>query len=888
VNRTNIYNDLSSGVECAHCDFVRHSHLELFLTERKWRRRDVVRLSAQTAGLLAASTLQTHGESARPDILSKSTKAQPATGRRRFNSSYESEFLSRVAFPMGGIGAGTICLEGYGGLSHVSIRNHPDLYNEPFMFSALTIMGTRPKAHLLQGPIPDYKITGLPYSGEGMMLHNYGLPRFQRASFETRFPFATVTLSDPDIPLGAKVTGWSPFVPGDADSSSLPVLALEYEFENHTAGTIEAVFSFNAFNFLGTDKELGFVDFVGRSIEGGFVIASSGMPGAEWQETSLAACVDSPTVKVNNCWLRDIWPLALAWSDIEAGVCRESASSIEKGSRGASLFVPLKVSAGGKASVVVRLAWYTPHSSLRYPPDPAPQTSRASDDTYRPWYSGRFPDIDQVVQYWKEHYLGLREKTLRFTNCFYDSTLPPEVIEAVAANLCILKSPTVLRQTDGRLWGWEGCDDDAGVCEGSCTHVWNYAQSLAHLFPNLERSLRETELGPSLSATGYQVYRSALPIRAINSEEPAAADGQLGGIMKTYREWRISGDIAWLRSLWPKVKLSLDYCIETWDPRHTGLLEEPHLNTCDYPFWGPDAMCNSIYLGALQAAIQMAVVVGDSHALYEKLLETGKARMEAQLFNGEYFQQIVRVEGLRASLPTMRDDGTPLPPDVRELVEREGPNWQIGTGCFSPGLVGVWLAKRCGLSSPLSLDKVRRHQKSVFEYNFKRDLSSLANPMRSTYALGHEGGLLMCTWPRGSMPVAPMVYSTEVWTGIEYQAASHLIELGLVDQGLQIVRTCRERYDGRVRNPFAEYECGYWYARAMSSYALLEALSGARFDAVERVLYLDPTIQGDFRCFLSTATGYGTVGIKDGKPFLEVVSGTIPYQRISYSGTHVT
>jgi hypothetical protein len=111
-----------------------------------------------------------------------------------------------------------------------------------------------------------------------------------------------------------------------------------------------------------------------------------------------------------------------------------------------------------------------------------------------------------------------------------------------------------------------------------------------------------------------------------------------------------------------------------------------------------------------------------------------------------------------------------------------------------------------------------------------------------------------------------------------------MIASGLVEEGLDVVRTCAARYDGRVRNPFDQYECGHWYARAMSSYALLQAFSGARYDAVSKTLYLKPVIPGGFRSFLSTATGFGTVGVKDGKPFLEVTSGTIPYQKIEYTG----
>ena len=145
------------------------------------------------------------------------------------------------------------------------------------------------------------------------------------------------------------------------------------------------------------------------------------------------------------------------------------------------------------------------------------------------------------------------------------------------------------------------------------------------------------------------------------------------------------------------------------------------------------------------------------------------------------------------------------------------------------------------------------------------------------YALGEEAGLVLCTWPRGGEPSLPFVYSSEVWTGIEYQLASHLMMLGHVEQGLEIVRAVRDRYDGRVRNPFNEYECGHWYARAMASYGLLQGLTGVRYDAVEKTLTIKPGIKGDFSAFLCTATGYGTVGFCDGE---EVKRGTIPYQRI--------
>ncbi len=242
--------------------------------------------------------------------------------------------------------------------------------------------------------------------------------------------------------------------------------------------------------------------------------------------------------------------------------------------------MPLHLAPGESRTLVLRLAWHVPHTDVRLGHDEADgPTCCECSGTHTPWYAGVFDSIDAVTAYWRSHYTDLRKRTQAFTEAFYDTTLPDEVVEAIAANLGILKSPTIQRQTDGRLWNWEGCCDTVGCCHGSCTHVWNYAQAIPHLFPELERSLRDTEFFVDQDERGHQAFRASLPIRPPAHDFHAAADGQLGGIMKVYREWRIGGDELWLRRFWPKVKQSLDYCIETWDPEHQGVLIEPHHNT---------------------------------------------------------------------------------------------------------------------------------------------------------------------------------------------------------------------------------------------------------------------------------------------------------------------
>ncbi len=503
----------------------------------------------------------------------------------------------------------------------------------------------------------------------------------------------------------------------------------------------------------------------------------------------------------------------------------------------------------------------------------------AAPQTYLPWYATQFGSIADVARHWRENYSELRRRSEVFRDAFYDTTLAPEVIEAAAANLTILKSPTVLRQHDGRLWCWQGCSDSSGCCAGSCTHVWNYAQAICHLFPSMERSLRQTEYHESLDENGRQAFRANLPI-AEGGGAFDAADGQLGGIMKVYREWRISGNGQWLEQYWPLVKRSLNYMIEKYDPRHTGLLEEEHHNTYDINYFGPDGHCGSFYLGALSAAIKMGDAAGDDVSLYRELLGKGAKRMESELYNGEYFIQIVQKEGLDGNFqPIKPEDQSAAYRRVAEIVNQQGPKYQYGTGCLSDGVLGLWMAAVCGLDEEIvDREKLRSHLVAVHKYNLKHDLSMHANPQRPSFAMGDDGGLLLCSWPRGGKPLLPFVYSDEVWTGIEYQVASHLMLLGEVDKGLDIVRACRRRYDGTRRNPFNEYECGHWYARAMSSYGLLQGLSGARYDAVTKTLFVDSRV-GDFRSFLSTGSGFGTVVFQGGKASLDVKTGEIPVSK---------
>jgi hypothetical protein len=286
----------------------------------------------------------------------------------------------------------------------------------------------------------------------------------------------------------------------------------------------------------------------------------------------------------------------------------------------------------------------------------------------------------------------------------------------------------------------------------------------------------------------------------------------------------------------------------------------------------------------------MGKFLGKDVSRYEQLFTKGKTFTESELYDGEYFIQKIQYTGLKAKNPIEASAisfGGNYSEEAKQLLEKEGPKYQYGKGCLSDGILGAWIARMCGLTDPVDREKIKSHLLAVHKYNLKEDLSDHANPQRPSYALGGEGGLLLCSWPKGGKLSLPFVYSDEVWTGIEHQVAAHLMLMGEVKEGLDILRASRDRYDGRVRNPFNEYECGHWYARALSSYGYLQGLTGIFYDAVDQTLYIDSKI-GNFTSFLSTQTGFGTVKLKRGHVTVTEVYGKIPVKNFVISGKSST
>src|ERR1035437_5427302 len=497
------------------------------------------------------------------------------------------------------------------------------------------------------------------------------------------------------------------------------------------------------------------------------------------------------------------------------------------------------IAPGAHADFTFLLAWHFPNRTPRRCGWSA--ASGDEDSLIGNHYTTRFADAWAATVYAAAHLDALEKKTRRFAAALRESTLPAAIKDAAGANLSTLVTPVCFRTADGEFHGFEGANDHAGCCHGSCTHVWNYETATAHLFPSFARSLRATSFGYDLDDAGAMHFRENLPHKPPLWGH-AAADGQMGQIMHAYLDWTLSGDIDWLRGIWPRVKQALEFAWIPggWDADPDGVLEGVQHNTYDGEFYGPNPMCGIYYLGALRAGEEMARATGDtaSAAVYRRLFENGRQWTDANLFNGEYYTQQIRgvaKNKIAASLlSTMGSEDT------------EKPQYQVGAGCLLDQLVGQYMAEVAGLGPLVSPDHIRKTLESIYRYNYKRTLTG-HNTVQRTYALNDEAALVICDYGKAERPRIPFPYYAEAWTGLEYLAAAHMIYAGMTAQGVECVRNARSRHDGEKRNPWNEPECGHHYARAMSAWSTLLAISGFRFHGGDRQITIQPVARARVR-----------------------------------------
>jgi non-lysosomal glucosylceramidase len=802
---------------------------------------------------------------------------------------YKGLDRTRVSLPVGGIGTGSVGFGGRGQFRDWELENHPSKgLSSELTFLACQVKGTTigPIARVLEGRLFDEEIEG----EQGATAPLAGLPRFSECEYETTYPFAQAVLTDPHFPVRAKVEVFNPLSPGDADLSGLPIAVLSVVLESVTDEALDCSVMFSVEALVGHAlRRAGSASrpsAVARSEEGllGYLLSDEALdPGREdWGTLAAGVLGDGawagPTWGIGkwNQGLFAMWTGFVNDGEPAAGtfgvgdaVPSFASGSAVAGTLGAKRALPPR----GTAEVVFVLGWHFPNrrSWIWGPSGPG---GAAGNETVGNFYAKRYTDAWDVVRVEGPRVPALREVTERFVSAFWVCDLSAAAKEAALFNLSTLRSQTFFRSADGRPFGWEGCLDDTGSCLGSCTHVWNYELATAFLFGSLARQMRELEYLYATDDNGAMSFRIMLPLDRAQEYKQVAADGQFGCIVKLFREWQLSGDDEWLKRLWPACRRSLEFAWTEggWDADRDGLAEGAQHNTTDVEYFGPSAVIQSWYLGALAAAAAMADAVGDTDfaKTCQEIYGTGVVATEAVLFNGLYYQQKVLPPG----------DFSKVAPLLRHTnMGAEDPNhpeFQAEDGCGLDQLVGESYARLVGLPGIFKPDNVRTTFASIHRFNYVPDFGDWTNYVR-TYALGGERGHIVLSYPN-QLPEHPMPYWSEVWTGLEYVYAIGLAQVGEQELAEDVVLATRERFSGRRRNPFDEAECGHHYARAMSSWGLVVAFTGFHYDgkAGEMAFGVATT---PTRWFWSNGAAWGTfqqcVAGDAGRARLEVLSGRV-------------
>lgn len=836
---------------------------------------------------------------------------------------YRGAKTGQISFPLGGIGTGCIGLAGNGRLIDWEIFNRPNKGSvNGFSHFAIRVEageqgsgGRVIDARVLHGNLQT------PYQGElaGRRFNSFGfgprreyltgLPHFSEVEFQGEYPLADLTFIDASgkFPGGIRLRAFNPLIPLNDHDSGIPAAFFEYSITNTTTEPL----TYTLAGVLNNPLPANNLNSVEQRAWGHalHLCSDSLKPDAvAYGDLTLAtdAALRGAAVSWQQYWFRGSWfdSLEVYWNDLTTPgsfknrvYTGEAAGEHNEG----VLAVHLPVAPGETKRVRFVISWNFPNCENYWKP---PQTAvieladfhdereSAPPPTWKNYYATLWADSLASAEYALTHWERLATETQRYHDALFASNLPVEALDAVSANISILKSPTVLRLEDGTFYGWEGCHPTEGCCEGSCTHVWNYAQALPFLFPKLERSMRAADYKYNLRPDGGMPFRIQLPIGAGLWNFRPCADGQFGGVMKTYRDWKICGDTEWLRGLWPAVKKSIEFAWQPsnedrWDPDKTGVLWGRQHHTLDMELFGPNSWLTSMYLGALKAGAEMAEALGEptTAAEYRAIFERGKAWADQHLFTGEYYIQRIDLND-RSIVAAFEGDADSLHKHTALKAywnEEHGEiKYQISAGSSIDQTLGQWHASLYGLGEILDAAQVKQANAAIFKYNFIPRMGEVYNPCR-IYCLNDEGGLVICAWPEGvQKPLIPAPYSQETMNGFEYSAAIHMIMTGLVEEGMTCIRAVRQRYDGERRNPWNEFECGSNYARSMASYALLNAFSGFAFDLVNHQIGFNPVRleNGSFRCFWSLDSGWGEVVIAPDVVEVRLLGGHLAVQTL--------
>lgn len=793
--------------------------------------------------------------------------------------------LKYIGMPVGGIGCGTLYLGGDGRLWLWDIFNEnqegvdPRQIPWPDALHEGAKVRSRDGANYIAPTLASSKfILDQGFSVEVLVngvatVKQLRAEDWKEVTFEATYPVATVTYTDPSFPVAVEMKAYSPFIPLDADNSGLPATVFSFSVRNVSGAALEV-------KILGwlengvrkfTDPEGLRKNEISRNGPGcslaqpGLESGNGYLKQKEWDADITAIHSSSVSSSFSE---RDAGTICLAVLDAPAVATTDfkHSSSTTYSNEPATgkhltgaLHVYRDIAAGASASATFIISWHFKNAGTL--------EKLVADASSGNYYAATFKDALSVAEYIAKHFNYLSSKTLAWHRTWYDSTLPWWFMERTFVNISCLATTTAHRFATGRFWAWEG----VGACEGTCTHVWQYAQAMGRIFPSIEKDLRErVDLG-----VGFVPETGMIWFRAENAKHPAI-DGQAGTVLRFYREHTMSADSAFLKRNWSSIKKAITF-IFNQDKNGDGMEDTPLENTLDAVWDGEIAWIVGLCIAAVRAGEVMALEMNDAAfaAICAKYVAAGRQNMEEKLFNGEYF--IHRPDAVlgRKKLGSY---------NTSHIDQVYGQAW----------------AHQVGLGRVLDKSQTISALKALWKYNFTPDVGPYIKTHKGgrPYALAGEGGMIMNTNPAnepkpyGESVTWQLGYFHECMSGFEHQVAAHMMAEGMIEEALVLTRAVHDRYHAAKRNPFNEIECSDHYARAMASYGTFITACGFEYHGPSGFISFAPRLgASDFKAPFTAASGWGSYsqqgGVSAFSAQLSVGYGHLDLKRLQLSPSFV-
>jgi uncharacterized protein (DUF608 family) len=311
------------------------------------------------------------------------------------------------------------------------------------------------------------------------------------------------------------------------------------------------------------------------------------------------------------------------------------------------------------------------------------------------------------------------------------------------------------------------------------------------------------------------------------------------------RDFYWTGDIDYLKEMWPSVKKAINYILTERDKNHDRMPDMDGIMSSydNFPMYGLASYIQSQWLASMLMTREAALIMNDrdTYTLAATILTDGSQLMEDKLWNGDYYYLSNDYSGPRG----------------------------VNNGILTDQILGQWIIYQTdlGLLFP--------------QQNISRCLESI---LKNSFITGF--GLRNCTFPEfpGLYPIQEtdlwVDQANTCWSGVELAFAGLLLYDNKTEQAIKLIRTVDERY--RKAGLYWDHqEFGGHYYRALSAWSVINGYLGL---GIRNGNYsFSPKLSGEsYRIFFSYGNGTARFEKNEDGIGITVLSGTMKLASLGF------